>query len=283
MKNIFTKSEFKNLILVIMGNLALALGVVLFFLSNSITTGGTPGMALLIHHLSGLSMGSIVMLINIPLLLFSLKYLGKLFVARTVVSIILLSIFIDLFTQVLSINAITNDILLASIFGGALIGLGVGLILSGNSSAGGSTIIARIVASKTEIKPGQVILFIDFTIILCSIYIFNDIDKALWSILSIYITSKSIDIILSGNPRAKVVHISTNKATQISSLIYEQLGKEGTILKGDRFSKLKEREIIFVVVELRNLRKLRAIIQDCDEDALMIVIEASEMLGREYK
>jgi len=283
MKNIFTKSEFKNLLYVILGNFTLALGVVLFFLSNSITTGGTPGMALLIHHLSGLSMGTIIILINIPLLLLALKYLGKLFVARTVVSIIILSIFIDLFTQVLDISSITNDILLASIFGGVLVGLGVGLILSGNSSAGGSTIIARIVASRTEIKPGQVILFVDFIIIISSIYIFNDIDKALWSILSIYVTSKIIDVILSGNPRAKAVHISTNKASQISSLIYEQFGKEGTILKGNGFSKEKNREVIFVVVELRNLRKLRAIIQEYDEDALMIVIEASEMLGRGYQ
>jgi len=283
MKNIFTKSEFKNLLYVILGNFTLALGVVLFFLSNSITTGGTPGMALLIHHLSGLSMGTIIILINIPLLILALKYLGKLFVFRTVVSIIILSIFIDLFTQVLNISSITNDVLLASIFGGVLVGLGVGLILSGNSSAGGSTIIARIVASRTEIKPGQVILFVDFIIILCSIYIFNDIDKALWSILSIYVTSKIIDVILSGNPRAKAVHISTNKAFQISSLIYEQFGKEGTILKGDGFSQQKNREVIFVVVELRNLRKLRAIIQECDEDALMIVIEASEMLGRGYQ
>jgi len=280
MKTIFTTEELKNFINMITGTLALALGVVLFFLSNNITTGGTPGIALLLHHLSGLSMGTIVILVNIPLLLMGMKYLGKLFAVRTVISIVLLSIFIDLFSLYLKIDSITNNILLASVFGGIFIGIGVGLIMRGNSSAGGSTIIARIISSQTEIKPGQVILFIDFLIIAGSIYVFRDVDKALWSIMSIYITSKCIDRMLSGAPTTKVVHISTLHAQTLCSVITEQLGRQGTILKGTGLSNEKDKEIIFIVVELKKLRTLRDIIQQNDPDAFMIVMEASEMLGR---
>ncbi len=280
MKKIFTIAELKNLLYIISGSLALSLGVVLFFISNSITTGGTPGMALLIHHLSGLSMGTIIILINIPLLLWGIKHLGKLFAIRTIISIVLISIFIDLFNLILNLEAITNEILLASLFGGIFIGIGVGLILRGNSSAGGSTIIARILSSQTELKPGQIILFIDFLIILSSIYIFNDIDKALWSILSIYVTSKCIDIMLSGAPTTKVVHITSKNTQKLSTQIKEQLGHEGTILKGSALIEKEDKEIIFIVVELRNLRKLREIIEENDPDAFMIVMEASELLGR---
>ncbi len=275
-----SKSELKNYLFIISGTLTLSLGVVLFFISNNITTGGTPGMALLIHHLSGFSIGTIVIAINIPLLILGIKYLGKQFAIRTVISILLISLFIDLFTLYFELDGITEDILLASIFGGIFIGIGVGLILNGNSSAGGSTIIARIVCSQTEIKPGQVILFIDFLIILSSIYIFNDIDKALWSILSIYVTSKCIDIMLSGTPSTKVVHITTAKAQLLSQTISEQLGKDGTILKGSGLAHEKDKEIIFIVVELGKLRKLRTIIEENDDEAFMIVMEASEMLGR---
>ena len=280
MKDIFTINELKNFAYIITGTLVLALGVVLFFLSNSITTGGTPGMALLIHHLSGVSIGIVVIAINIPLLLWGIKYLGKMFAVRTIISIVLMSFFIDLFSQFLHLDAITNDILLASIFGGVFIGIGVGLILRGDSSAGGPTIVARIVSARTELKPGQIILFIDFFIILSSIYVFNDIDKTLWSILSIYVTSKCIDVMLSGAPTTKVVHITSGKALELSTTISQQLGKEGTILKGSGLSSQIDKEIIFIVVELRNLRRLREIISENDPEAFMIVMDASEMIGR---
>jgi len=280
MKNLFTIAELKNFLYIISGAITLSLGVVLFFLTNNITTGGTPGMALIIHHLTGLSMGTIVILVNIPLLLGGVKYLGKMFAIRTIISIILISITIDLFSVYLKLEAITNEILLASIFGGIFIGIGVGLILRGNSSAGGSTVIARVICSKTEIKPGQVILFIDFLIIAASIYIFEDVDKALWSILSIYVTSKCIDFMLAGAPKTKVVHITSSKAQELSTHISNQLGKEGTILKGSSLSTQIDKEIIFIVVKLGKLRRLREIIEENDPDAFMIVMEASEMLGR---
>lgn len=282
MKTLLTLDELKNSINIIAGSLALALGVVLFFLSNSITTGGTPGIALLLHHLSGLSIGTLIILVNIPLLILGIKYIGKLFAFRTIVSIILLSIFVDLFSIYLKIESITSNNLLASVFGGIFIGIGVGMILRGDSSVGGSTIIARIVSSQTEIKPGQVILFIDFLIIIGSIYVFRDVDKALLSIISIYITSKCIDKMLSGVPTTKVVHISTIHANTLCSVITEQLGHQGTIITGTGLSHEKEKEIIFIIVELKKLRTLRDIIKKYDPDALMIVMEATEMLGRGY-
>ena len=274
------KSEIKNYIYITIGAALISLGVVLFFVSNNFTTGGTPGMALLLHHLSGFTIGSMVIAINIPLLIIGIKYLGRMFAVRTVVAIVLMSLFIDLFLEVLHVEGLTDNILLAALFGGAVIGLGVGLILQGNASAGGSTIIARIICANSEIKPGQVILFVDFFIIMSSIYVFGDVDKALWSVISIYVTSRCIDMFLSGSPTKKVVHLVSDKPEMLSQKIIETLGDSGTIIKGTGLHVEQDKNIIFIIVELGKLRVLREIIKENDPDAFMVVMDASELLGR---
>ena len=274
------KSEIKNYLYITVGSALISLGVVLFFVSNNFTTGGTPGMAILLHHFSGFTIGSIVIAINIPLLIIGIKYLGKLFAVRTIVAIVLMSIFIDLFLEVLHVKGITENILLAAIFGGATIGLGVGLIFQGNASAGGSTIIAKIVCANSEIKPGKVILFVDFCIIVASIYVFGDIDKALWSILSIYVTSRCIDVFLSGSPTKKIVHLVSSKPELLSKKIINTLGDNGSIIKGTGLHVEQQKNIIFIIVKLGKLRVLREIIKENDPEALMVVMDASELLGR---
>lgn len=280
MSKIFTTNEVKNYFYVIFGVLLIAISVVIFFVPNNFTTGGTPGAALLLHKLTGFSIGSMVIAINIPLLIWGYKYLGKRFAIRTIVAIILISLFIDLFSKYLYFPDLISNILLASIFGGLVIGLGVGLIIKGNASAGGSTVVARIVSANSHIKPAQVILIIDVIIVISSIYVFKDLEKALWSIMSIYITAKAIDIVLTGTLTTKVIHIATNKPELLSKRITQRLGKEGTILKGTALHPNQDKTLIFIVLDVKRLGTLRQIIQETDSEAFMIVMEASEMLGR---
>jgi uncharacterized membrane-anchored protein YitT (DUF2179 family) len=136
------------------------------------------------------------------------------------------------------------DVILASIFGGIFVGIGLALIIKGNSSAGGSTIIARIVASKSEIKPSQVILILDVLIVLSALFIFDDNVKILWSIVSIYITSKVIDMMLTGRLDKKVVHLVTNKTDELKIKIRENLGDHGTIINGDGLYANENKQII---------------------------------------
>lgn len=280
MSKIFTTNELKNNFFIVFGTILIALSVVLFFVPNNFTTGGTPGMALLISKLTGFSIGSMVIAINIPLLIWGYKYLGKKFAIKTIFTIVLSSILIDFFALTLKGFVLTNNILLASVFGGLIIGFGVGLIIKGNASAGGSTIIARIVAANSHIKPAQVILFIDVIIVLCSIYVFRDLEKALWSIMSIYVTAKAIDVVLTGTLSTKVIHIATNKAEELGEAIASNLNEQGTIINGSGLYKHEDKTLIFIVVDVKKLALLREIISQTDEDAFMIVMEASEMLGR---
>ena len=274
------RTETRNILYILAGAAALSLGIVLFLAPNKIATGGTPGMAILLNHLINFPIGSLMLMINLPLLLVGGKMLGKAFAIRSLCAILLTSLLIDLFGELLHLQALSHNTLLATLYGGIAVGTGVGLILRGNASAGGTTIIARLVASRSHYKPGQVILIFDVFIIIASGFVFQDIERALWSMISIYVTAKCIDMILTGTLSEKVVHIATSKADLISQKIIEQLGQQGTILSGTGLHKDEEKTLIFVTVEARRITLLRDIIRTYDPDAFMVVMDAAEMLGR---
>ncbi len=279
MSNTTFTNEIKNNILILLGALSMGLAVVLFFLPNNFTTGGTPGMAILLHHITGFPIGVMVFVINLPLLIWGAKALGKAFAIKTIGVIFFIALFIDVFTYFFSGLLITNDILLASIFGGIFMGLGLGLIIKAGASAGGFTIVAKVLQSP-YVKPAQIILVTDVIIVLSSIYVFNDIEKALWSIISIYFTAKTIDVVLTGTLSTKVIHITSLKAEQLSDAITDSLGVKGTVLDGKSLYSKRDKKLIFLVLDVKKLPQLKTIIKDIDKDAFMIVMEASEMLGR---
>ncbi|MDT8419958.1 MAG: YitT family protein [Desulfuromonadales bacterium] len=280
MTKIDPRAELKNAACIVLGSAALALGVVLFLIPNRIATGGTPGMAILLHHLTALPAGVLMVAINVPLLLAGFRYLGGLFAVRTVFAILVSSLLVDLFAEVLQLGALSDNTMLATLYGGIAVGIGVGLILRGNASAGGSTAVARIVSFRSSIKPGQVILFIDMLIIVCSGIVFQDIERALWSLISIYVTARCIDMVLTGAPSEKIVHIVSERVEQLSEQIIRHLGSSGTVLSGTGLHRDEKKTMIFVVVEGRRITLLRDIIRDNDPQAFMVVMEASEMLGR---
>ena len=280
MNNFSTKNEIINYAFIISGSFVLALAVVGFFLPNHMVTGGTAGLALLLHYITPFTIGSLIALINLPLLVLGSRYLGKMFAIRTVITIVLISLFIDFLAQIIKLEPFILDTILSSIFGRIFIGLGLALVIKGNSSAGGSTIIAKIISSKTEIKPAQVILVIDTIIILSALFILEDRAKILWSVISIYITSKMIDYILTGSLNKKVVYLVTQKTEELKKLITDELGPEGTIIKGDGLFEGQEKKMILIVVEVTKLQRLRQMVRETDPEGFLIITEASEMLGR---
>ncbi|WP_263831705.1 YitT family protein [Sulfurospirillum oryzae] len=274
------KSELKNYSYIFLGSLSLSFGVVALFIPNALVTGGTSGMALLGHYIFKLPVGVLMMLINAPLLLLGTKYFGRHFTIRSIIAIGFTSLCIDVMVEFLHVKALSHDVILASIFGGIAIGIGLGFILSGHASAGGSTIIAKIVASKTSIKASSVMLFIDMLIIIAIAFISKNVDLALWSLVSIYITAKSVDMFLTRGPAKKVVHIVSSKIEELCSQIVLHLGKNGTIVQGDGIYAHENKRMIFLVVENRKVPLLKELIQKIDSEAFMVVMEASELLGR---
>ena len=207
------KRKILNYSFIFSGCIFLALGVVGFLSPNHIVTGGTAGLAIVLHHVSNLSTGMLFALINIPLLLVSIKYLGRHFALKSIVAILLLVVMIDFFENRINLNVLSEDFMLATLYGGVAVGIGLGLIFKGGGSAGGGTIIAKIICSKYPVKTGTVVFVLDGIVVVSAGLVFNSIELALWSMIGIFASTKLIDAVLTGRPNEKVVHISSHKKT----------------------------------------------------------------------
>ena len=277
------KKEFINYSFIIIGSFITSVGVVGFLIPNKIVTGGTAGLSIVFHYLFNLPTGILMFLINFPLLLISIKYLGKKFAIRTIATIILLSIFIDLLAEIIHFPILSTNTLLATIYGGIGVGIGLGLIFKGDSSAGGSTIIAKLVTSKTGFKSGSVVLFLDVIVVIAAGIVFKNIELALWSMISIFVASKFIDLVLTGIKQNKIVHISSTNLEDLKRTITTEMGITGTLIKGDDLHFDHRRNIIFLSINKNRIIALKNLVEEHDKNAYMIVLEATELLGSSRK
>lgn len=278
------KTELKHYIFIILGSFAMAFGTVCFLSPNEIITGGGVGISLLLHAIfPQITLGIIIAVVSIPFLILSYIYFGKYYLFKTFIVVLLLSTFTDILKEVLKIEAITHDILLAAVFGGIFIGLGVGLVIKGRASTGSTSVVGEIVAKKTKYKAAEVLLAIDATIMFASVFVYNDIDKSLYSMLSVYVGIRVLDIILTGRPSKKIVNIVSNNIEVLKEQIRERIEEHGTILTGIGLHQGQNKTIIYVTVDAGKIDLLKNLITKYDPDAFMIITEASEFLGRGLK
>ena len=278
------KTELKQYIFIILGSFAMAFGTVCFLSPNQIITGGGVGISLLLHAIfPQITLGIIIAVVSIPFLILSYIYFGKYYLFKTFIVVLLLSTFTDILKEVLKIEAITHDILLAAVFGGIFIGLGVGLVIKGRASTGSTSVVGEIVAKKTKYKAAEVLLAIDAVIMFASVFVYNDIDKSLYSMLSVYVGIRVLDIILTGRPSKKIVNIVSNNVEVLKEQIRERIEEHGTILTGIGLHQGQNKTIIYVTVDAGKIDLLKNLITKYDPDAFMIITEASEFLGRGLK
>ena len=279
-KNSIINSNFLiDTAFIIIGSAIMALGIATFLAPNKIATGGTAGLAIITNAVSNLPIGTSMILINIPLLIIGFRFLGKNFAFKTILCLISLALFTDFFKNYLQIPAFTNELLLATLYGGIAIGIGLGFIFKGGASAGGATIIAQIISNKKEIKSSTIILILDAFVILLTAITFKSIELALWSLISIFTTSKLIDFMLTGTSNQKIIHISSTKnLSELSLLIKDQIGIQGTIVKGNELGESEYKDIIFILIEKPKVPALKNLVKHYDNQAKMIVMEANEVL-----
>jgi len=269
--------ELKNVAFIIAGSIILASGVSLFLLPMKIVAGGTPGMSIIVHYLTDISVGQAMIIINAPLILAGMKYINSGFAIKTVFSILVTALAIDFLPDFIEFQPIPG-FLLSTFYGGACVGAGISLVIKGGASAGGTTIIARIAVQNSTWKPAQIILIFDTLIVVAISIIFKDMELALWSIISIVVTSKVIDMALTGPASENIVHIVSNKTNEIGNSISKELGRSGTILSGKTLTG-HNNKLLFVVVTARELATLKSIILRHDTSALIIIMQASELMG----
>lgn len=276
------KTEILNYASIVLGSLIMAFGVVAFLSPNHVATGGTAGLAIVLNSVFNLPIGVLMALINVPLLAFGLKYLGRKFAIKTVFCILVIVIFVDMLAHVIHLPALSNNLMLATLYGGVTVGVGLGLIFKGGASAGGGSIIAKIIAANSNLKTSTVVLILDALVVLSASIVFKSVELALWSLISIYVTSRLIDTVLVGVQGQKIVHISSSKnLTELSSLISSELGVSGTIVKGNDLGVNEYKDIIFIMIDKNRLNSLKQLVSNYDPNVKMIVMEATEVLGKE--
>ncbi|HEY9123497.1 MAG TPA: YitT family protein [Bacteroidales bacterium] len=290
---VFSAGWFKAWSFIVVGSFILAAGFVFFITPYKIVPGGVYGIAIVIHYLTkglfafapeGLPIGTMGLVMNIPLTWLGIKILGPRFGIKTIIGFILSSVFIDLISYYYGYEPLVkDDALLSSIFGGVLIGFGLGLIFKSKATSGGSDIIAMILAKYTRLPLGQLLIYVDSTIVLVGLIAFMDWRIPLYSWIVIYITGRVIDGTLEGISYNKTLLIISDKYEDIRTKILYDLNRGGTLIKAEGMYEGKERKLIFTNVSRREAYILKEYIKQVDPDAFVTIIDANEIIGDGFK
>jgi len=283
-EKLFSRDWFRAYSLITVGTFLMAVGFVLFISPYKFAPGGVYGIAIVVHHLFDLPIGVIGLALDIPLTILGFAILGPRFGIKTIVGFVMLSLWITLLEFTYGYDAFVVDApLLSGIYGGVLLGIGLGLIFKSKATSGGSDIIAMIIAKYTALPVGQLLIIVDSAIVLIGWIAFKDPLIPLISWVVIFITGKVIDIVLEGISYQKSLFIISDKHEEIRTKIIDDLNRGGTIINAEGMFKGKPKKIIFVVVNRRELSILQGFIHKIDAEAFMTVSDTSEVLGRGFK
>lgn len=255
-----------------------ALSFNLFFIPNQIAPGGLSGIATVLYHVFGFPVGVTTLVLNIPLFLIGLKRGGKQFGLKTLVATILLSFFIDF----VSVPSLTDDSLLASIYGGFLMGLGLGLVFRKDATTGGTDLFAKLIHKYfPSISVAWVLFAVDFLVVVAAALVFGP-SEALYAIVALALSARIIDLVQEGLNTAKAVFIISENAAAISKRVIEEMDRGVTLLKGSGAYTGHEKNVILCVVSRREITRLKDFINEVDSRAFVFVADVREVLGEGF-
>ncbi|MDD2282485.1 MAG: YitT family protein [Eubacteriales bacterium] len=277
-KKLFVGFRVTNILGIALGCLVTALAINLFLAPNQVAPGGASGLAVVMHHLLGLPVSLGLLLINLPLFILAWFLLGPRFGINTLAGSLLLPIFAAL-TEHLA--PVTSDLLLASIYGGIIMGVGVGIVLRSQGSIGGTTLAAQLIHKFSGFSVSQCLLVIDFLVVTLVGIVF-DAELALYSLIALAVSIKVIDLVQQGLRRAKAAFIISDCAEGIAAAVLEQLQRGATLLEGRGAWSRRDKEVLLVVVNSNEVARLKALVAARDPDAFVIVADIHEVLGEGF-
>lgn len=263
------------------GSFIFALSINLFTLPSKIVTGGISGIATIFYHTSGISTGLTVGALNIIILLFALKILGRKFVLDSLAAIMMIPLFLQITEQ---IPPFTTNILLASVYGGVMLGIGVGMAFSQGGTTGGTDIVSRISQKKyPHLSIGILMTIFDLIIIGASIIAFGNIDLALYGILSLVISTAVIDKMIGTLNCAKQIFIITDSNIHLESQIFSTINRGVTTISAVGGFSGKDKKIFMCVAKQKQVETLKVTVRNLDPNAFIIVNESKEILGNGFQ
>lgn len=257
------------------------IGVALFVDPNDLAPGGFTGLAIMINRLIPVNTGMLYLILNIPVILLGIRKFGWKFTVSTLYSILAVSLFTDLFHLM---TPVTYDPLLGAVFGGALIGVGIGLVMRNGGTTGGADIVIKCLKIRIpHMKTGTLMLMLDAAIIGMSGIVFGNFNAVLYGILSSVATSVALDFVLYGGDEARLIYIISDKAEGIAEKLLEDVDIGVTFLNGSGAYHNTEKKVIMCVVKKQLAPRVEEVVENDDQGAFMIITNASEIYGEGYK
>lgn len=281
MKKTKTSDLIIKYLVIVLGTALYAVGFQFFLYPNAIVVGGVSGIAMIINMLTGLPVGVLTIIMNIPLFILAWKYFGSDFIIGSLVGMLLSSVFVDLLAM--TNYAPTNDMLLACFIGGAIKGVGLGIVYYVGATTGGIDIVAKFARRKFPyINFGTLVLVMDCVIIIVFAAVFKKVESAMYAVIAMFITSKAIDLMLYGIDNSNVCYIISNKSEQVVQAITDQLHRGVTILDGQGAYSKENKQVLLCVVKRPQISEIRKMIRSIDENAFFIVTDAKNVYGRGF-
>jgi len=287
-KQFFTEMDFSkravvDYLLILLGAFIQALALRLFLVPAELVSGGISGLAQLIHHFTEFPIGLMVLIGNIPLFILGWRHLGgHRFAVRTVLSILAFSVFTDTIVLFLPPEGVTGDMVLNTLFGGLLLGIGLGIVYRGRGTSGGSDILGRILNRYTGISISQAYLITDSLVVLGAGFIFGW-TKALYGLVMIYVSGLAAEVALQGTNIVRTAMIVTTCTEEITQAIMEDLERGVTILSGTGGYTGEPRGVVYCTVSRMEINRLKILVHDIDPRAFMVIGQAQEALGEGFK
>ncbi len=268
-----------RIIWITIGAILMATGLEIFLVPNHVIDGGVTGISIMLAHISGWKLGLFLFVLNLPFVYMGYKQMGKTFAFSTVYGIIVLSIFTSFFHP---IPPFTEDILLATLFGGMILGIGVGLVIRNGGALDGTEILALVINKKVPFSVGQIIMFINLFILGAAGFVFTW-DRAMYSLLAYVIASKAIDTVVQGLEETKSVWIISDNAEEIGDAVNDRLGRGVTYLNGEGAYTGDNKKVIFSIISRLEESKLTTIVEEIDPTAFLAIADIAEVRGGRFK
>ena len=278
-RSLSAKMIVKRMLFILVGALLMAVGLEFFLVPNEVIDGGIVGISIILSHLTDVQIGFYIFVLNLPFFFIGYKQIGKTFALSTLLGVIILSIATSIFHD---LPVLTGDPLLATVFGGIVLGVGVGIVIRYGGSLDGTEILAILFNKRTRFSVGETIMFFNLFILGSAGFVFGW-DRAMYSLMAYFIAFKTIDIVIQGLDESKSAWIISEQYEQIGEAILARLGRGVTYLNGEGAYTGDDKKVIFCVITRLEEAKLKAIIDEIDPSAFFAVAAIAEVRGGRFK
>lgn len=288
-----SRRRIKSVLWLVCGSILMSAGFVLFMNPYQVVPGGVYGLGIVLHALfPSIQVGTFGLMFDIPLLLIGLKVFGRMFGVKTVCSALLIPVVMNGMTYLIGENPATmfggnmnlsQDMFLVCIFGGVFLGCGTGLIIKGHATSGGTDIIAMLLTRYTRMRFSRAILLVDSCIIVFGMVVLGDWRLPLYSLITIFVSSRIIDYIIDGPSYDKLLFIISDRQDEIREFILDKMDRGGTYIKSTGMYTAQQRDMIFLVVSRKEVRLVQHKIKEIDPKAFVVVTDAYETFGEGFK